>query len=89
MEEQKNVVSMKVYVDTKEANKRIEELTELVNNCAAGFERLSEAMKLFKVDTQGKVNTSVCVQLDGKELAKSVDKEMDQLASVKAKSNND
>ncbi|PFY95268.1 hypothetical protein [Bacillus wiedmannii] len=89
MDEQKNVVSLKVHVDTKEANKRIEELTKLVNNCAAGFERLSEAMKLFKVDMQGKVNTSVCVQLDGKELAKSVDKEMAQVSSIKAKSNND
>ena len=87
--EENNVISMKVYVDTKEASERIEKLTALVNNCADGFERLSEAMKLFKVDIQGEVNTSVSVQLDGKELAKSVDKEMAQLASIKARSKND
>jgi hypothetical protein len=87
--EENNVVSMKVYVDTKEASERIEELTGLVNNCADGFERLSEAMKLFKVDMQGEVNTSVSVELDGKELAKSLDKEMAQLASIKTISKND
>ncbi|MBE7128106.1 hypothetical protein [Bacillus mycoides] len=85
--EENNVVSMKVYVDTKEASERIEELTVLVNNCADGFERLSEAMKLFKVDMQGEVNTSVNVQLDGKELAKSLEKEMAQLARVRAYTN--
>lgn len=46
--EEKNTVSVKVDVDTKEANKNIRELTEAANECVATFEKLEKKINNFK-----------------------------------------
>lgn len=47
MEEQKNVLSVKVDVDTKEANENIRELTAAANECVEAFERLEKKLERF------------------------------------------
>ncbi|HHP5608408.1 TPA: hypothetical protein ACSC58_005496 [Bacillus paranthracis] len=47
MSEQKNALSLKVDVDTKEANESIRELTAAANECVEAFERLEKVMKKF------------------------------------------
>ncbi|MFT4140185.1 MAG: hypothetical protein QM671_14490 [Bacillus sp. (in: firmicutes)] len=47
MSEQKNGLSLKVDVDTKEANENIKELTAAANECVEAFERLEKIMEKF------------------------------------------
>ncbi|MBZ4223056.1 hypothetical protein LAE98_13385 [Bacillus wiedmannii] len=44
MSEQKNALSLKVDIDTKEANESIRELTAAANECVEAFERLGDAI---------------------------------------------
>lgn len=44
MSEQKSALSVKVEVDTKEANENIKELTAAVNECVEAFENLEKVM---------------------------------------------
>lgn len=48
MSEQNNVLSLKVDVDTKEANESIKELTAAANECVEAFERLEKKLAKFK-----------------------------------------
>ncbi|WP_077250860.1 hypothetical protein [Escherichia coli] len=47
MSEQKNGLSLKVEVDTKEVNENIKELTAAANECVEAFERLEKIMEKF------------------------------------------
>ena len=47
MSEQKNGLSLKVDVDTKEANESIRELTAAVNECVEAFEKLEKKLGMF------------------------------------------
>ncbi|PGS97699.1 hypothetical protein COC98_12340 [Bacillus anthracis] len=44
---ERNVLSLKVDVDTNEANESIRELTAAVNECVGAFERLEEKLERF------------------------------------------
>ncbi|MEK4655957.1 hypothetical protein MHH71_07085 [Bacillus sp. FSL H8-0534] len=44
MSEQKSALSVKVEVDTKEANENIKEVTEAANECVAALEKLETVM---------------------------------------------
>ncbi|PFL57690.1 hypothetical protein COJ27_29255 [Bacillus cereus] len=44
MSEQKSALSLKVDVDTKEANEYIKELTAAANECVEAFERLGNVI---------------------------------------------
>lgn len=46
--EKKNAVSVKVDVDTKEANENIRELTDVANDCVKTFEKLGKVMERFE-----------------------------------------
>lgn len=48
MSEQKSALSLKVDVDTKEANEHIKELTAAANECVEAFERLEKVMSRFE-----------------------------------------
>ncbi|MED3353454.1 hypothetical protein P4388_33675, partial [Bacillus thuringiensis] len=45
--DKKNTASVKVDVDTKEANENIAELTALANECVEAFEKLEKVMNGF------------------------------------------
>ncbi|MDA2782276.1 hypothetical protein PDR89_22890 [Bacillus cereus group sp. Bc002] len=47
MSEKKSALSIKVEVDTKEANENIKELTAAVNKCVEAFENLEKVMGRF------------------------------------------
>lgn len=47
MNEQKSALSVKVEVDTKEANENIKELTAAVNDCVEVFEKLEKVINKF------------------------------------------
>lgn len=47
MSEQKSALSVKVEVDTKEANESIQELTAAFNECVEAFEKLEKVMGRF------------------------------------------
>ncbi|MEK5251346.1 hypothetical protein MKX66_27870 [Bacillus sp. FSL R9-9530] len=47
MSEKKSALSVKVEVDTKEANENIKELTAAVNECVEAFENLEKVMDKF------------------------------------------
>ncbi|MBK5447480.1 hypothetical protein JFU18_02050 [Bacillus sp. TH22] len=47
MSEQKSALSVKVDVDTKEANENIKELTAAVNECVEAFDKLGKVMSKF------------------------------------------
>ena len=59
MSEQKSALSLKVDVDTKEANENIRELTAAVNECVEAFERLEKKLEKFN---------SAKLQIDAKNL---------------------
>lgn len=59
MKEQKNVLSLKVDADTKEANDNIKELTAAANECVEAFERLEKKLEKFN---------SAKLQIDAKNL---------------------
>ncbi|MGH0944688.1 hypothetical protein ACQVTS_26415 [Bacillus mycoides] len=67
---EKNVTSVEVEVDTKEANGNIKELTAAVNECVEAFEKLEKVMIKF-------TNRSETVELfcDGKLIDRSVVKQ--------------
>lgn len=66
--ENKNVVSVQIDIDMKEAKKNIEELTLAVNECVAAFEKLENVMN--KYTDKSKTVEFYC---DGKVIA--IDKE--------------
>ncbi|MFD6509379.1 hypothetical protein [Bacillus sp. NPDC060175] len=45
---EKNTVTIKVEVDTKEANESIKELTAAANECTGAFEKLEKVMSRFE-----------------------------------------
>ncbi|PFJ07470.1 hypothetical protein COD67_23365 [Bacillus cereus] len=56
MNEQKSALSVKVEVDTKEANENIKELTAAANECVEAFERLEKKLSAFSAP-QLKIST--------------------------------
>ncbi|MGH0606836.1 hypothetical protein [Bacillus mycoides] len=68
--ENRNVLSVRIDVDTQEAKESIEELILVVNECTASFEKLEKAMGKF-------TNQSETVELycEGKLIDQSVVKQ--------------
>ncbi|MGG3651967.1 hypothetical protein ABES36_10940 [Bacillus pseudomycoides] len=67
MSEQKSALSVKVEVDTKEANENIKELTAAVNDCVEAFEKLEKVMGKLT----GK-NETVEIYCNGKVVASDI-----------------
>ncbi|PFW87235.1 hypothetical protein COL32_27650 [Bacillus pseudomycoides] len=67
MSEQKSALSVKVEVDTKEANENIKELTAAVNDCVEAFEKLEKVIGKFKNQ-----NETVELYCDGKVIAQTI-----------------
>ncbi|WP_242305789.1 hypothetical protein [Bacillus cereus group sp. BfR-BA-01451] len=69
MSEQKNVLSLKVDVDTKEANKSIKELTVAANECVEAFERLEKKLERFN-SAKLQIDATNLINPDAVEIAK-------------------
>ncbi|MEB9630901.1 MULTISPECIES: hypothetical protein [Bacillus cereus group] len=69
MSEQKNGLSLKVDVDTKEANKSIKELTAAANECVEAFERLEKKLERFN-SAKLQIDATNLINLDAVEIAK-------------------
>ncbi|MGF9852053.1 hypothetical protein ABHN09_10750 [Bacillus paramobilis] len=70
----RNKLDIEVNVDTDEAQERIERLTQAAEKCTKAFEELGDAI----------ANLGALIQVpDGKEIAKSLEKELAQLARYK------
>ncbi|OJD98493.1 hypothetical protein MCCC1A01412_00050 [Bacillus anthracis] len=76
MSEQKSALSVKVEVDTKEANENIKELTAAVNECVEAFEKLEKVMSRFekKPVKEYAINPIAHILLDGKIIAQNIQK---------------
>ncbi|MFY0167312.1 hypothetical protein P3K79_28210 [Bacillus anthracis] len=76
MSEQKNALSVKIEVDTKEANENIKELTAAVNDCVEAFEKLEKVMSRFekKPVKEYAIKPITHILLDGKIIAQNVAK---------------
>lgn len=74
MSEQKSVLSVKVEVDTKEANENIKELTAAANECVEAFENLEKVMSRFekKPVKEYAIKPITHILLDGKIIAQNV-----------------
>lgn len=74
MSEQKSVLSVKVEVDTKEANENIKEFTAAANECVEAFEKLEKVMSRFekKPVKEYAIKPVVHILLDGKIIAQNV-----------------
>ncbi|MED3090576.1 hypothetical protein [Bacillus toyonensis] len=76
MSEQKSALSVKVEVDTKEANENIKELTTAVNECVEAFEKLEKVMGRFKGKSGTKGIKGIIVEistvLNGETLASDI-----------------
>ncbi|MFC9728325.1 hypothetical protein [Bacillus cereus] len=74
MSEQKNVLSLRVDVDTKEANENIRELTAAANECVEAFEKLEKVMKKFEQKPLQTFNFSPVIKTttDVNEIAKAI-----------------
>lgn len=64
---EKNALSLKVDVDTKEANESIRELTAAANECVEAFERLEKKLGMFtpshlRINATNLVNDDVIKQ---------------------------
>lgn len=69
MSEQKNALSVKIEVDTKEANENIKELTAAVNDCVEAFERLEKKLEKFN-STKLQIGVNNLINPDAVEFAK-------------------
>ncbi|WP_242686731.1 hypothetical protein [Bacillus wiedmannii] len=76
MSEQKNMLSLKVDVDTKEANESIKELTAAANECVEAFEKLEKAMSRFEKKPVQEIVFTPVVQtmLDGRIISQNIAK---------------
>ena len=72
--DKKNTVSVKVDVDTKEANENIAELTAAANECVEAFEKLEKVMSRFekKPVKEYAIKPITHILLDGKIIAQNV-----------------
>ncbi|RFB07660.1 hypothetical protein DZB88_30265 [Bacillus sp. OE] len=68
MSEQKNLLSLRVDVDTKEANESIRELTAATNECIEAFERLEKKLAKFN-SPFARINVKDLVNLDAIKIA--------------------
>ncbi|WP_306571029.1 hypothetical protein [Bacillus toyonensis] len=71
-EETKNAVSVKVEVDTKEANENIKELTTLANECVEAFEKLEKVMERFEKKPEQTFIPTFKPVIDGRALAGAI-----------------
>ncbi|EEM89517.1 hypothetical protein BK749_16570 [Bacillus thuringiensis serovar vazensis] len=71
MSEQKSALSVKVEVDTKEANQNIKELTAAVNECAEAFEKLEQVTDRF-TNKSYSIEIEVPILLNGKQIAEAI-----------------
>ncbi|HDR4368791.1 TPA: hypothetical protein QCP64_005298 [Bacillus cereus] len=70
----RNKLGIEVNVDTNEAQERIERLTQAAEKCTKAFNELGNAI----------ANVGALIQVpDGKEIAKSLEKELAQLSRLK------
>ncbi|MEW9576730.1 hypothetical protein U9K47_15450 [Bacillus toyonensis] len=77
MNEQKNMfLSLKVDVDTKEANASIKELTAAANECAEALEKLEKVMNGFGKNPVQEITFTPVAQilLDGRIIAQHIEK---------------
>ncbi|PHD98827.1 hypothetical protein [Bacillus wiedmannii] len=76
MSEQKSVLSVKVEVDTKEANENIKELTAAANECVEAFEKLEKVMSRFekKPVKEYAIEPVAHILLAGKIIAQNIEK---------------
>ncbi|MED1381259.1 hypothetical protein [Bacillus mycoides] len=73
MSEQKSALSVKVEVDTKEANENIKELTAAVNECVEAFDKLDKVMGRFTGKNDSN-EIEVPVFINGKRVAEAIAK---------------
>lgn len=78
MNEQKSALSVKVEVDTKEANENIRDLTAAVNDCVEAFEKLEKVMGKFTNQIE-----TVEMYCDGKVVAQSIAKHVKEMDRIK------
>ncbi|EJQ90049.1 hypothetical protein [Bacillus cereus] len=78
VKEPRSTLEIGVTVDTDEAEIKLERLKKATEGCTKAFEELGDAITSF--------GTLIQVP-DGKEIAKSVEKELDQLAKYRAHTN--
>lgn len=71
MSEQKSALSVKVEVDTKEANENIKELTAAVNECVEALSKLEQVMGRF-ANKNVSIEIEVPVLLNGKQIAEGI-----------------
>lgn len=71
MSEQKSALSVKVEVDTKEANENIKELTAAVNECVEAFENLEKVMGRF-TNKNNSIEIEVPVLINGRKIAEGI-----------------
>ncbi|WP_283746334.1 hypothetical protein [Bacillus cereus] len=71
MSEQKNALTVKVEVDTKEVKENVKELTAVVNECMEAFEKLESVMGRF-TNEKNPLFIEVPVVLNGKTIAQKV-----------------
>ncbi|PEN45059.1 hypothetical protein CN630_19990 [Bacillus wiedmannii] len=75
MMDKKNQININVDADNTEVIKKLKEITDEARNTVQALEQLADKINEFK--------TNSCICIDGKEIAKSLDKELAQLARVK------
>ncbi|KAB7653817.1 hypothetical protein P4408_20775 [Bacillus thuringiensis] len=71
MSEQMSALSVKVEVDTKEANENIKELTAAINECVETFEKLDKVMGRF-TNKNNSIEIEVPVLINGKKIAEAI-----------------
>ncbi|WP_257153241.1 hypothetical protein [Bacillus toyonensis] len=69
-EEKNNALSVKVEVDTKEANENIKELTAAANECVEVFEKLEKVMDKFSKKGDS-IKMNAPLTLDGRAIAEA------------------
>lgn len=75
-EDEKNTLSVKVEVDTKEANENVRELTTAANECVEAFDKLDKVMSKFEKEPCSGIACTPVVQilLDGRIIAQNIAK---------------
>ncbi|MCU4999526.1 hypothetical protein OWO94_13090 [Bacillus paranthracis] len=84
MSEQKNALSVKVEVDTKEAKENVKELTAAVNECVEAFEKLENVMDRFTNKGELK-DIQIGIVLDGRVTAESIIRKVNEIDEIKRK----
>ncbi|MEG7934971.1 hypothetical protein J0817_19870 [Bacillus mobilis] len=84
MMENKNILSVQINIDTKEAQENIKELTKAADECVVTLSKLEQVMGRFTNKGELK-DIQIGIVLDGRVTAESIVRKVNEIDEIKRK----